>query len=59
MAFSRLIEKLVRWNLIQEELPSGDDQEKLYNITPDGELALFIYSARMKKRSVTSSPGLT
>jgi hypothetical protein len=59
VAFSRLMATLIRWNLIREEPHPGNDQEKLYSITPDGELALFIYSARMKKRSVTSSPGLT
>jgi hypothetical protein len=59
VAFSRLIATLIRWNLIREETDPGNDQEKLYSITPDGELALFVYSARMKKRSVTSTPGLT
>ena len=54
VAFSRLIASLIRWNLIREEPDPDNDQEKLYCITPDGELALFIYSARMKKRSVTS-----
>jgi hypothetical protein len=59
VAFSRLIANLIKWNLIREEPNPGNDQEKLYSITPDGELALFIYSTRMKKRSVASSPGLT
>ncbi len=59
VAFSNLIATLVRWNLIREETDPGNDQEKLYSITPDGELALFVYSARMKKRSVGSTPGLT
>jgi hypothetical protein len=59
VAFSRFIASLIRWNLIQEEPDPGNDQEKLYSITPDGELALFVYSARMKKRSVASTPGLT
>jgi hypothetical protein len=59
VAFSRLIATLVRWNLIREETDPGNDQEKLFSITPDGELALFVYSARMKKRSVGSTPGLT
>ena len=59
VAFSRLIASLIRWNLILEETNPGNDQEKLYSITPDGELALFVYSARMKKRSVASTPGLT
>jgi hypothetical protein len=59
VAFSRLISTLIRWNLIREEPDPGNNQEKLYSITPDGELALFVYSARMKKRSVASTPGLT
>jgi hypothetical protein len=58
-AFSRLIATLIRWNLIREETDPGNYQEKLYSITPDGELALFVYSARRKKRSVDSTPGLT
>jgi hypothetical protein len=58
-AFSRLIATLIRWNLIREEADPGNDQEKLYSITPDGELALFVYSVRMKKRGVASTPGLT
>lgn len=58
VAFSHLIASLIRWNLILEETDPGNDQEKLYSITPDGELALFVYSARMKKRSVTSTSGL-
>jgi hypothetical protein len=59
VAFSRLIVTLIQWNLIREETDPGNDQEKLYSITPDGELALFVYSARMKKRSVASTPGFT
>jgi hypothetical protein len=58
-AFSRLIAALTQWNLIREESDHGDEQEKLYSITPDGELALFVHSARMKKRSVGSTPGLS
>ena len=58
-AFSRLLSTLIRWNLIREETDPGNEQEKLYRITPDGELALFVYSARMKKRSVSSTPGLS
>jgi hypothetical protein len=57
-AFSRLITTLIRWNLIREETDPDKDQEKLYSITPDGELALYVYSARMKKRGVASTPGL-
>jgi hypothetical protein len=43
----------------EEEAEPGKDWEKLYSITPDGELALFVYSDRMKKRVVTDSPALT
>ncbi|MFA6224731.1 MAG: hypothetical protein WC620_00770 [Methanoregula sp.] len=59
LAFSRLIAALIRWNLIREESNQDNDQEKLYSITPDGELALFVYSTRMKKRGVASTPGLS
>jgi hypothetical protein len=59
VVFSRLISTLIRWNLIREETDPGNDLEKLYSITPDGELALFVYSARVKKRSVASTHGLT
>jgi hypothetical protein len=58
-AFSRLITTLVGWNLIREETDPGNDPEKLYCITPEGELALFVYSARMKKRGVADTPGIT
>lgn len=58
-AFSQLIATLIRWNLIGEETNPDNNLEKLYSITPDGELALFVYSARMKKRSVASAPGLS
>jgi hypothetical protein len=57
--FSRLIASLVAWNLIREDIDPDNEREKLYSITPDGELALIVYSARMKKRSVGSTPGLT
>jgi hypothetical protein len=57
--FARLVSALVGWNLIREETDPANGQEKLYSITPDGELALIVYSARMKMRSVTSTPGLT
>ncbi len=57
-AFSQLITTLIKWNLIREETDPDNNLEKLYSITSDGELALFVYSARMKKRSVTSTPGL-
>jgi hypothetical protein len=57
--FSRLLSTLVGWNLIREETDPDNEQERLYSITPDGELALFVYSARMRKRGVTSAPVLT
>jgi hypothetical protein len=56
--FSRLLANLAGWNLIREETDPDKIHEKLYCITPDGELALFVYSARMKKRSVAGTPGL-
>jgi hypothetical protein len=59
LAFSRLIAALIRWNLIREESNPDNEQERLYSITPDGELALFVYSARMKKRGVAATPGLS
>ena len=58
-AFSRIIASLIRWNLIREEGGPADRQEKLYSITPEGELALYVYSARMRKRGVADTPGLT
>lgn len=57
--FTRLVSALVGWNLIAEETDPVNSREKLYSITPDGELALIVYSARMKKRGVASAPGLT
>ncbi|MCK9578880.1 MAG: hypothetical protein M0Q92_00325 [Methanoregula sp.] len=57
--FSRIISVLVGWSLVREETDPAGGQEKLYSITPDGELALIVYSARIKKRSVSGSPGLT
>ncbi len=57
--FSRLISNMVGWNLIREECDPGNNQETVYSITPDGELTLLVYSARMKKRGVTNAPDLT
>jgi len=57
--FSRMISALVGLNLIRVEPDPANGQEKAYSITPDGELALFIYSARMKKRGVANTAGLT
>ena len=59
LAFSRCIATLIKGHLIQEEIDPGNDQEKVYSITPEGELALFVYSARLKKRGVAGTPGLT
>ncbi|MFA4877177.1 MAG: hypothetical protein WC586_07155 [Methanoregula sp.] len=59
VTFSRLLSTLAGWNLIREETDPGRDHEKLYSLTPDGELALFVYSARIKKRGVAGTPGLT
>ena len=58
-AFSRIIATLIGWSFIREETDPGNVLEKLYSITPEGELALFVYSARMKKRGVAGTPGLT
>lgn len=57
--FSRLVSTLVGWNLICEESDPVNDREKLYCLTPDGELAIFVYLAHLKKRSPGSAPGLT
>jgi hypothetical protein len=57
--FSRLLSNLAGWNLILRETDPGDINEKMYSNTPDGDLALFVYSARMKKRGVASTPGLS
>ncbi|MFA4860851.1 hypothetical protein [Methanoregula sp.] len=58
-AFSRLVSALVAWNLIREETDPENAHKRLYSITPDGELALFVYSARMKRRGVAETPGLS
>ncbi|MDD1702724.1 MAG: hypothetical protein LUQ31_07075 [Methanoregula sp.] len=57
--FSGLLSTLTGWNLIREESDPGNDPEKLYHITPDGELAIYVYLARLKKRGFGSAPGLT
>ena len=56
--FSRLVSALAGWNLIREETDPAHGTGKMYCLTPDGELALLVYSARMKKRGVASTPGL-
>jgi len=58
-AFSRLLSTLAGWNLIAEVTDPEQDHTKLYSITPDGEMALFVFSARKKKRAFTTPPGLT
>lgn len=57
--FTRLVSALVGWNLIREETDPAGGQETFYSITPDGELALTVYSVRMKKRGIAGTPGLT
>jgi hypothetical protein len=57
--FSHLVSTLIDWNLVREEADPTGGQETLYSITPDGELALMLYAARMKKRGVAGTPGLT
>jgi hypothetical protein len=57
--FSRLVSTLVGWNLIRKEPDSGSEREKLYSITPEGELAFFVYAIRARKPGWTSTPGLT
>jgi hypothetical protein len=59
IAFSRLVSTLAGWNLIDEASDPGNDSEKLYCLTPDGELAIYVYLARLKKRGPGSAPGLT
>jgi hypothetical protein len=57
--FGRLVSALAGWNLIRKETDPANEKEKLCSITPDGELALIVYSARMKKCGVADNPGLT
>jgi hypothetical protein len=57
--FSRMIARLLSWNLVREHPDPDNGRERLYSITPEGELALIVYAARMKKRSVPEAPGLT
>lgn len=56
--FSRAVARLISWNLVREQTDPDNAREKLYSITADGELALVVYAARMKKRSVPEAPGL-
>jgi hypothetical protein len=56
--FTRLVSALAGWNLIRGETDPANGKETCYSITPDGELALIVYSARMKKRGVAGNPGL-
>ncbi|MDD1686778.1 hypothetical protein [Methanoregula sp.] len=54
-----MVAALAGWNLITEETSPDHGEETLYSISPEGELALFVYSARMKKRGVAGTPGIT
>lgn len=56
--FSWLLSELVAWNLIGEDTDPANDQEKMYSITPDGELAVYVYLARLKKRGDRDVPRL-
>jgi hypothetical protein len=56
---SRLLSALIGWNLIEEDPDPGNGREKLYGITPDGELAIYVYLARLKKKGSRGAPGLT
>jgi len=58
-AFSRLVSTLLGWNLIREETDPETGQENLYQLTPAGELAIYVYLARLKKRGFGNAPGLT
>ena len=58
-AFSQLLSTLAGWNLIAVETDPADPLEKHYSITPDGEMALFVFSARKKKREFNPPPSLT
>jgi hypothetical protein len=58
-AFLRMLSTLAGANLIRRETPPGNAPENLYCITPEGELALFVYAARMKHRGMPGTPGLT
>ena len=57
--FSRLLSTLIGWNLIEEDSDPENGREKLYGITPDGELAIYVYLARLKKKGSRGAPGLT
>jgi hypothetical protein len=58
-AFSRLLATLAGWCLISEEFDPEQEQTKMYSITPDGEMALFVFTARQKRRVFSRPPGLT
>ncbi len=55
--FSWLLSTLAGWNLIGEESDPGNDREKLYCLTPDGELAIYVYLARLKKQGSRECTG--
>jgi hypothetical protein len=44
--------------MIRETTDLPDNQKKLFRITPEGELVLSVYSVRMKKRGIASTPAL-
>ncbi len=55
-AFSRLLNNLTGWALVGEEADPEHPPANLYSITPDGEMALFVFSARQKRRVFTGPP---
>ena len=57
--FSRFLATLAGWNLISEESEPGQIPDRLYRITPDGEIALLVFTARQKKRGVSPPPGFS
>jgi hypothetical protein len=58
-AFSRLLGALAGWCLISEESDPEQENTKMYSITPDGEMALFVFTARQKRRVFSRPPSLT
>jgi hypothetical protein len=57
--FSRLLTTLAGWWLVSEESDPEREQTKMYSITPDGEMALFVFTARKKRRIFPRPPSLT
>jgi hypothetical protein len=54
-AFSCLVAALAGWALIDEVSDPGTDRGKLYCLTPDGELAIYVHLARQKKQGSGNS----